>query len=281
MYFHKRPDEPKRFGARALNTLRERVKRESGKITDSSFTSSVWRDKKSRFEIAGGKGKCGYCERVRDLDGECQVDHYRPRLAVSVFERDPSATDDDRPTIARSSVGYWWLAYQWSNLVLICPGCNSSKGSLFPVKSPADMVDGADLSNEEPWLLDPYDLSQRSTQHFRWTVSGELEAIDNKGRAVWSIAICRLNREGLVTDRSKQIKAVLRAIEAYRAALRAATTSAKQNSGRIEQAQDEALRRSEADLQHLGEEGVEFTGLNRAIINHELAARGLPRMHWE
>lgn len=51
--------------------------------------------------------KCAYCETKTNLFEENAVDLYRPRTI------------------------YYWLVYEWSNLLPCCPKCNSKKGIIF------------------------------------------------------------------------------------------------------------------------------------------------------
>jgi hypothetical protein len=37
--------------------------------------------------------------------------------------------------------GYYWLGYEWSNLLLACPACNKKKSSKFPVEADNHVVD--------------------------------------------------------------------------------------------------------------------------------------------
>ncbi len=64
--------------------------------------------------------KCSYCESTVKQVASLQVEHYRPKNAVAD---------------GGGHVGYYWLALEWSNLVLGCPACNGqgAKGNKFPV----------------------------------------------------------------------------------------------------------------------------------------------------
>lgn len=285
MFFRKRPDAPENFAPRAPAQLRKKIREAnpSGDVTvvkEEFFTASVWQGGKSRFDDGDGLGKCGYCERQRDIDGECQVDHYRPRTAVAGFETAPRF-DGERPKIVRRTIGYWWLAYEWSNYVVICPACNGRKSALFPVQSPVSMTDRADLSGESPWLLDPHDTDERGKAHFRWTESGMIEPLARNSRAEWTIVICDLNRKGLVTSRTKKIVAVIRALEAYDGAMRAAAASHRQNNGRAEQSFLDELDTRTEDLLALGASSAEYTGLVRSWVDREIAKRRLPPIDWD
>jgi hypothetical protein len=65
--------------------------------------------------------KCAYCESKLDARTELEVDRFRP-TAMAV-NHDGSI---DKP-------GYWWLAWEWSNLYPTCPLCSRTKADRFPV----------------------------------------------------------------------------------------------------------------------------------------------------
>ena len=54
--------------------------------------------------------KCAYCE---DIDAKPEVEHYRPKKKVS--------EDSSHP-------GYYWLCYEWTNLLPSCHYCNTESG---------------------------------------------------------------------------------------------------------------------------------------------------------
>ena len=88
-------------------------------------------------------GKCCYCERKKDKKMEMDVEHFRPKAKVEE---------------SKNHQGYWWLAYEWCNLLLACKKCNTQKkGTKFPLQdeqkrafTPQD-----DLTKEESFLLNP------------------------------------------------------------------------------------------------------------------------------
>ena len=88
-------------------------------------------------------GKCCYCER-RLPRGETDVEHFRPKGKVKEAEK-------DHP-------GYWWLAYNWQNLLISCQLCNRTyKRAQFPLKDESKRVyeEGCGLDEEEPFLINP------------------------------------------------------------------------------------------------------------------------------
>lgn len=98
--------------------------------------------------------KCCYCD---SKAAPLEVEHHRPKSAV----RQTRDGAEERP-------GYYWLAYEWTNLMLACVLCNqprvesdgqpTGKGTLFPLADPAKRARSHhdSLADEEPLLLDPY-----------------------------------------------------------------------------------------------------------------------------
>ena len=68
-------------------------------------------------------GKCCFCESKVAHISYGDVEHYRPKAGYRQSPDDPLG----RP-------GYYWLAYDWSNLLFCCQLCNQRfKRSLFPL----------------------------------------------------------------------------------------------------------------------------------------------------
>jgi len=100
-------------------------------------------------------GKCGYCEAIAP---PLEVEHYRPK----------SASRQARDQVEQKP-GYYWLAYEWQNLLLACVLCNqprtdtdgsaTGKGTLFPLANPSERARSHHeaLAQEQPLLLDPYE----------------------------------------------------------------------------------------------------------------------------
>src|ERR1019366_2514040 len=65
--------------------------------------------------------KCCYSEAkfVRDY---VPVEHFRPKSAIA-----------QQGSSKKQYPGYYWLAYEWSNLLLCKPGINSNKKDYFPL----------------------------------------------------------------------------------------------------------------------------------------------------
>lgn len=144
--------------------------------------------------------KCAYCEGQINDGFRLQVEHYRPKDKLK---------DDAQHS------GYYWLAYEWSNLLLACQRCNVKKSNHFPLDSigarvahpHADKqqwrVDSASLRAEHPLLLNP-ELDERFEDHFDFRPDGTLAPLTP--RAKTTADLCDLNRENLVLARYKLLE---------------------------------------------------------------------------
>ena len=91
--------------------------------------------------------KCCFCESKVTHISYGDVEHFRPKAGV----RQKSGASLGRP-------GYYWLAYEWSNLFLSCQLCNQRyKENLFPLKKPADRAKSHsdNVGMEKPMFIDP------------------------------------------------------------------------------------------------------------------------------
>ena len=140
-------------------------------------------------------GKCAYCESKVEYIATLQVEHYRPKGKV----------DDEI-----NHHGYYWLGYEWSNLLLVCPKCNgkNAKGNQFPIDGIRVFVHTkkiyphkTSLANEKPLLLNPELDNPR--EHFIFDEYGKIEGITVRGKR--TVKICKLDRKELNIVRRKKI----------------------------------------------------------------------------
>lgn len=92
-------------------------------------------------------GKCCFCESTIRHIMPGDVEHFRPKAGYFVQTEN-----------ALSKPGYYWLAYNFSNLYLSCEICNRTfKKNYFPLTNEATRVrshhNHADLINENPLLI--------------------------------------------------------------------------------------------------------------------------------
>jgi len=90
-----------------------------------SFTASIYgHDSVKDALIQAQHGKCCFCEAKITHISYGDVEHFRPKAGYRQDAGDPLG----RP-------GYYWLAYEWSNLYLCCQLCNQRhKKNFFPLE---------------------------------------------------------------------------------------------------------------------------------------------------
>lgn len=171
------------------------------------FKDSVYRDTTIEVLKLLYKNKCAYCESDGSASAPFQVEHFRPKAKI---------TGDT------NHKGYYWLAYEWSNLILSCSSCNNAKGNHFPVKGvrvfdpileditnlPLNIysrVDSDIFKNEEAILLNPEIDDVESCFYF--LPNGEIVGINEQGKG--TIDKLNLNRLPLKTWRKKIVDVYL------------------------------------------------------------------------
>jgi uncharacterized protein (TIGR02646 family) len=167
---------------------------------EHKFNGSIYRDKtKTALEMLY-KHKCAYCETDTTAGAPLQVEHFRPK----------AKTEGDS-----AHYGYYWLAYEWSNLTLGCSICNRKKGIHFPIfgtriHEPLLGTDGLPTSEylslnsaiflgEQAILLNPE--IDKVEKHFCFLPTGEIKGVDKRGKK--TIEILDLNRLQLTFHRRK------------------------------------------------------------------------------
>ncbi len=112
--------------------------------------------------------KCCFCERKEEIG---DVDHFRPKGAYQQQEGD-----------TLSPTGYYWLAYEWSNLFFACPKCNRSyKRNLFPLadETKRALSHTANLNDEKPLFIDP---QREDPERYIEYIADKPRAIDGNER---------------------------------------------------------------------------------------------------
>lgn len=158
--------------------------------------------------------KCAYCERFYKLD----VEHFRPKGEVR---------GENNELI--SNTGYYWLGYEWSNLLPACISCNREGGKIskFPyltggtvINTPTFDVAGnldrafciinhINLVNELPALLNP-EVDANIHSYFGFEIDKqnqgiEIVGIDGQRRGEITIKTCKLNRPEVRRDRLQNV----------------------------------------------------------------------------
>ncbi len=136
--------------------------------------------------------KCCYCETKYLARANLAVEHFRPKNAVK-----------QAPDQEEEYPGYYWLAYDWDNLLLSCHQCNTShKKTLFPLANPEERARSHhdDISIEQPLFINPAWEDPRDHLRFR---NEAPEGLTDIGRLM--IKEIGLRRTQLREDRKKVI----------------------------------------------------------------------------
>ena len=139
---------------------------------EASIKSNLYRRKAIKDAYFFSKdapfyGKCAYCEfPISDFQSG-DIEHFRPKAAVTdeddnviLLKDDEGNAILDEEGIPIAHPGYYWLGYDWTNLIPSCEACNRprpeklGKRNRFPVvgshaQSPGEEVD------ETPLLINP------------------------------------------------------------------------------------------------------------------------------
>jgi uncharacterized protein (TIGR02646 family) len=149
-------------------------------------------------------GKCAYCESSVSVNQPGDIEHFRPKAEVTDLENCPV-----------SHPGYYWLAYDWRNLLLSCALCNRvsiykkeniGKGTRFPVVGIHAQTPDA-IESEQPLLINP--ASDRPeddpAQHLGIDLATGL-LIPKSARGETCIEVFELNkRNPLIKERKEAI----------------------------------------------------------------------------
>lgn len=184
-------------GAAQLERLRALVAA-GGTITSQDFSKSCYGSAAVKQWLhAAQHGKCCFCERKRG-QWKDDVEHFRPK------------TEAVRADGTRD-VGYWWLAYEPTNLFFSCQRCNQGlKGSRFPLRRGAPLPAGqpAGPGAEDALFIhfldeDPDDHLGFEEHDGEWKLGGRTE------RGTELLALMDLDGDGLREDRTDYVRSFL------------------------------------------------------------------------
>ena len=140
--------------------MRRRYRADPTAANAFTFSSKVYGHatvKRALIEMQDGK--CCFCESPVTHISYGDVEHFRPKKGYRQRQSDPLG----RP-------GYFWLAYDWRNLLLSCQICNQRfKGNLFPLEDEAGRAqsNGLRLAAERPVFVHPVDEDPAAHIGFR------------------------------------------------------------------------------------------------------------------
>jgi uncharacterized protein (TIGR02646 family) len=136
-------------GTAAANTLKDRYnagERDFGGKND--FKSNIYGHATVKEALQTAQHyKCCYCESKFTATSYGDVEHFRPKAGWMQQKKEPL----NKP-------GYYWLAYDWDNLLFSCQICNQDhKRNQFPLVNEASRAASHqdDINNEQPLFIHP------------------------------------------------------------------------------------------------------------------------------
>jgi uncharacterized protein (TIGR02646 family) len=173
----------------------------SGKKTFSFDRDIYAHDSVKRALCRAQHNKCCFCESKVTHVAYGDVEHFRPKAAFAQAHGVPLT----RP-------GYYWLAYEWTNLLFCCQLCNQRhKRWLFPLQDPSRRARSPRhrLAREQPLFIDPSTVDP--ALHLEFHEDG-VRAVRGSLTGKTTIDALQLNREDLAESRKDR----LRMLEAIR-----------------------------------------------------------------
>ena len=183
--------------------------------------SDLYKRKSIKVEVYFAKegpfrGRCVYCEaNIKDFqDGD--VEHFRPKMGVT-DENDLPVMIVASPGKNLQHPGYYWLAYNWTNLLPACVKCNRpgpdgiGKHNRFPLAERSYATSEEGIPQEKPLLINPLDPKDDDPEdHIGVDLkTGLLTYKNNSKRAEMCVKIFGLNkRDQLVDERRTAINEV-------------------------------------------------------------------------
>lgn len=166
--------------------------------------------------------KCAFCETPIPPGMHGDVEHFRPKGGVT--EEDGSkAMYVDEKGVEREHPGYYWLAYDWRNLLPSCQLCNQpsvgggGKRNFFPLQTPTDgskplrACRPDDEVKEKPLFIHPW--FEDPAEHFSFDETGIIIPLTPRGKKC--VERLLLNRDALMTARQQAYKDARDKFNAY------------------------------------------------------------------
>jgi hypothetical protein len=171
------------------------------------FEAQIWADLRVWMFDNVFHRKCAYCEAKVSAHSWGAAEHWRPKGAVTVKEDGVSRRIDRE---GQDHPGYFWLAYDWQNIVPSCDLCNAGKGkgTQFPIEGeyvfdPEHGQTFEDLNErEEPLLLHPFDGGERDPALHLWFDENGIPFAHKESKyGNATIAVFDLDRDDLNDER--------------------------------------------------------------------------------
>lgn len=170
--------------------LQNKADYESGK-EKFKFDSDIYGNEEVKKALMKAQhGKCFLCESRVNHISYGDIEHFRPKGGSCQTKKEKIK----RP-------GYYWLAYEWSNLFFSCQICNQRyKKNIFPLEDAEDRAISHinDLGKEKPLFINPEIENPEKFISFRGITP---YAMDGNRKGELTIENAGLNREEINENR--------------------------------------------------------------------------------
>ena len=180
-------------GAAEIAALKKMAK---SKLDAYKFKSSLYGGKEVKEKLkALQHDKCCFCESKVSVVAHGDVEHYRPKAGWVQQEKDKLV----KP-------GYYWTAYDFSNLFLSCQICNQKfKKNYFPLANPTQRATShrKPIAKEKPLIIDPGKDNPAKFLTFNKEI---IVAVNNNAKGLETIKRTGLDRDKLTRDRFEYLE---------------------------------------------------------------------------
>ena len=223
---------------------------------DFDFISNIYGAKSVKNALIKEQhGKCCFCEsKIRHISyGD--VEHFRPKGG---WMQDAGG--------ALEKPGYYWLAYDWSNLFLSCQICNQRhKRNLFPLTDPSKRADShhGNIDGEDPLFLNPYDDDPERHIGFRDEVPYAVNGSERGERTIESLGLRRRELCDFRQEYLDMIKLLAGVLHEYQ------ERDAGHGPG-LSAAEQEWMQKTQEHLGALRDDDKQYASMVRAALKHLL-----------
>lgn len=159
------------------------------------FDSKIYGHKTVKSALKKAQNdKCCFCESKVTHISYGDVEHFRPKAA---YKNKKSDKVTKKPA-------YYWLAYEWTNLLFSCQICNQIyKKEFFPLLNPSSRAKSPNdnITKEKPVFINPYEEDPKRHIGFRQEIP-----YGKTKRGTETIDYLGLDRDELNEERLKAYK---------------------------------------------------------------------------
>ena len=184
-----------------------------------AIDADLYKDQRDTL-LAATSGKCAYCELpLAAGQRKGDVEHYRPKGRAR--GRDGKIVKIEKDGNLVDHPGYFWLAYEYTNLLPSCSACNrratdaasgtqTGKSDIFPTLDDRWAARPEDVATEQPALLNPWIDDPRTHLIFDPDTGLVIGSTERGKLTVWLLG---LNRDGLPEERLSACRNVRRTFQ--------------------------------------------------------------------